>query len=172
MAGKLRILLLPGLVALLSCPAWGDGDVTLTWERSPSPEAIQYNVYFGFTSGLYDNEVSAGDNTNITLSNLVEGATYYFAATAQDGTESPFSNESEYTVPLNPTNPPAILSSPKTANGQFSFYVSGMAGSQYVVEGSHDLIHWTPVLTNTAPFAYAAYIGQAPQQFFRAVLLP
>ncbi len=171
-AGKLRKFVLPGLIVLLSCRASGDGNVTLTWDPSPSPDASNYNIYYGFTSGVYDNEISAGDNTNITLSNMVPGATYYFAVTARDGSESPFSNEAEYTVPLNPTNPPATLSAPVAANGQFSFSVSGVSGSQYVVEESSDLIHWTPVMTNTVPFVYEPTIGQSSQQFFRAVLLP
>jgi len=152
-------------------PAFATGSVTLAWNPSTSPDITGYDVYYGVASGVYDNEISAGDNTNITISNLVEGVTYYFAATAHDDGQSPFSNEISYTVPLNPSNSLAILASPASFNGQFSFTVSGINGRLYVVEASADLTHWAPMMTNTAPFVFTANdMNQHGQQFYRAVL--
>jgi hypothetical protein len=70
-------------------------------------------------------------------------------------------------------NPAAVLSSMMTTNGQFSLTVNGVAGYQYTVEASLDLIHWTPIYTNTAPFTFeddqtSEYSGQ----FYRAVYQP
>lgn len=153
-------------------PALGTGSVTLTWNASPSSVVTGYYVYYGLTSGIYNYEISAGNNTNVIISNLVEGATYYFAATSHDGGESPFSSEVSYTVPVNTSNPPGSISLPiNNSNSQFNFVVSGLNGNQYVVEASPDLVHWKPVITNSAPFTFTAVNnGQTGQEFFRAIL--
>ena len=79
------------------------GSVTLVWNASTDPSVVGYNVYYGGASGAYTNEICAGNATNATISGLVEGTTYYFAATtyAVSGRESPFSSEVSYLVPLN-----------------------------------------------------------------------
>jgi Fibronectin type III domain len=151
-------------------PAFATGSVTLNWNPSTSSDVTGYYVYYGLTSGIYNYEISAGSNTTVTISNLVEGATYYFAATSHDGGESLFSNEASYTVPLNPTNVPATLTLPAYLNGQFNFVVSGINNNLYVVEASSDLVHWTPVMTNSVPFTFTNAASQSDHQFFRAVL--
>jgi hypothetical protein len=54
-----------------------------------------YNIYYGTVSHDYTNMISAGNATNLTVSNLEPGVAYYFAATAYDdeGNESTYSNE-------------------------------------------------------------------------------
>jgi hypothetical protein len=54
-----------------------------------------YNVYYGVASATYTNVVAAGTNSTVSISNLVNGTTYYFAATAVDtsGLESDYSTE-------------------------------------------------------------------------------
>ncbi len=54
-----------------------------------------YKVYQGTAKGAYTDSVDVGNQTSYTLSNLVNGSTYYFAITAYDGakTESAYSNE-------------------------------------------------------------------------------
>ena len=75
----------------------------MAWNACTDPNVAGYNVYYGGASGAYTNEICAGNATNATISGLVEGATYYFAATtyAASGMESPFSSEVSYLVPLN-----------------------------------------------------------------------
>jgi hypothetical protein len=85
-------------LALVLAPlsAWGAGTVTLAWDPSTGNDPIaSYNIYYGAASATYTNTVSAGLNTTVTISNLVEGVVYYFAATAVDttGLESDFSTE-------------------------------------------------------------------------------
>jgi len=46
--------------------------------------------------------------------------------------------------------------------------VTGTAGNKYVVENSHDLLRWAPLLTNAAPFTFTAPVGRA-MEFYRAV---
>ena len=82
--------------------------VTLAWDPSPDGSVVGYKLYLGPTSGGYTNSVTVGNVTNAVISNLVATATYFFAATAYDGSglESAFSNEVQYTVPTPPTNTP------------------------------------------------------------------
>lgn len=74
--------------------------VLLQWDPSPSPEVAGYRIYYGVASGAYTNAVSVEEVTTATISGLVTGTTYYFAATAFDaaGSESEFSNEASLMV--------------------------------------------------------------------------
>ncbi len=114
--GRLRnaalLFLLVCLYALAPacCPA--SDSVTVSWNPSPGPGVVGYNVYYGGeASGSYTNQVPAGNTTSAIVSGLVAGVTYYFAATATDdtGLESDFSNEVTYSNPIAaPSQPPTL----------------------------------------------------------------
>lgn len=85
------------------------GSATLAWDPSVSPEVVNYYVYYGINSRTYTNKVSSNGALTCRVSNLVNGVTYYFAATAiaTNGLESDFSNEIYGTIPQIPsTNRP------------------------------------------------------------------
>ncbi|MGA2787467.1 MAG: Ig-like domain-containing protein [Verrucomicrobiota bacterium] len=94
--------------------AFATGSVTLAWNACTDPCVAGYNVYYGGTSGTYTNEICAVNTTNVTVSGLAQGTTYYFAATtySASGMESPFSGEVSYLVPSNGStgNQPPTLS--------------------------------------------------------------
>ena len=110
--------------------AFATGSVTLAWNASTNPIVAGYNVYYGGASGTYTNEISAGNATNATISGLVEGTTYYFAATTytSSGVESPFSSEVSYQVPLNAP----IMNQPPTLNAIGNVVINENAGLQTV----------------------------------------
>jgi hypothetical protein len=91
------------LFAVMQLSAFATGSVTLAWNASADPSVAGYNVYYGRASGAYTNKISAGNATSVTISGLVQGTTYYFAATtyASSGVESRLSSEVSYLVPLN-----------------------------------------------------------------------
>ena len=108
-----------------------------------------------------------GNTNNGTVTGLVAGTTYYFAATEYEGTgtEGPFSDEVSYTVP----EPAAQLSAAVSSGGQFSFTVSGIIGQTYVVQASTNLLDWVSVLSNTAPFVFVdSNTADFNQRFYRA----
>jgi hypothetical protein len=88
---------------MLEFSAFATGSVTLVWAACTDPCVVGYNVYYGSASGAYTNEITLGNSTNTTISGLVEGNTYYFAATtySASGKESPFSTEVPALIPLN-----------------------------------------------------------------------
>jgi hypothetical protein len=100
------MLLSGSFLAFASLSSLATGNVTLAWDPNPDPSVAGYKLYFGTSSGNYTTVIPAGTATNATASNLVEGATYYFAATDYDTNnfESDFSVEVAYTVPITSSN--------------------------------------------------------------------
>jgi hypothetical protein len=74
--------------------------VSLAWDPNTEPELDGYKLYYGTASGSYSQVINVGQNTQVTVSNLSRGVTYFFAVTAFNlqGAESDFSNEIEKTM--------------------------------------------------------------------------
>ena len=101
------------LAILVSVSTHAASTVTLAWDPSTGTNIAGYKIYYGASSGSYTNALTVGSVTTATISNLLNGATYYFVATAYDSSnlESDFSNEVSYTnVVL--TSPTIALTSP------------------------------------------------------------
>ena len=65
----------------------------------------------------------------------------------------------------------AKLTSAMQANGQFTVTVTGIPGSNYVIQASSDLTNWTDLETNTAPFVFTdSNASKFNQHFYRAYL--
>jgi hypothetical protein len=118
------------LFAVMPLSAFATGSVTLAWNASTNSSIAGYNIYYGRASGAYTNKICAGNATNATVSVLVEGTTYYFAATtyAASGMESPFSSEVSYLVPMNVP----IVNQPPTLNAINNLTINENAGLQTV----------------------------------------
>jgi len=119
----------------------------LAWNRSTNATVAGYNVYYGGTSHTYTNVISAGNATNATISGLVQGTTYYFAATSYtaEGLESPFSTEVSYTVP-------GLLYGVKfriTPAGLHILTVTGPVGHTFDILATQDFVTWTVIGTVT-----------------------
>jgi hypothetical protein len=134
------------ILAALSTTVQAAGSVALAWNRSTDPIVTGYNVYYGGASGAYTNEVSAGNATNTTISGLIQGITYYFAATtyAASGMESSFSSEVSFTVPILPGVQLRI-----TPTRQFILTVTGPVGHVYDILATQDFKTWTVIGTVT-----------------------
>ncbi len=83
--------------------------VTLAWDANTESDLAGYKIYYGNSSGNYGSNVDVANQTSYTISNLVDGNTYFIAATAYDinGNESSYSNEVSYEVPIIDTTPPS-----------------------------------------------------------------
>ena len=113
--------------------------ITLSWIPSTATNVAGYKIYAGTVSHHYTITNVFARVTTGTVSNIVPGITYFFAATSYDsaGHQSAFSTE----VPFTYTVPgmPATLSQPVRTSKQFSFLVSGIIGFNYVVQASTNL---------------------------------
>ena len=140
--------------------------MTLAWVPSADSNVVGYNLYCGGASGIYTNIIRGVNTTNTTISGLVDGATYYFAATAYDssGVESPFSNEATYAVPqaaanqtptLNPIGNLAINANAGLQSVNLSGITSGSASENQAltvttVSSNPGLIP-SPTISYTSP---------------------
>jgi hypothetical protein len=62
------------------------------------------------------------------------------------------------------------LTAPVLTSGVFQCTLSGVAGDRYAIQSSTNLMNWTFVQTNMAPFTFTA--GPGGNAFYRAVYLP
>lgn len=92
--------------------------VTLAWNASLDPGVNNYNIYSGGLSRQYTNMVHCGNVTQQQVGGLIEGRTYFFAATAStaSGLESAYSSEISYLVP---TGGPVITQQPSSSTNDF-----------------------------------------------------
>jgi hypothetical protein len=134
------------ILAALSTTAQAGQSVTLVWTRSTDPIVAGYNIYYGGASGTYTNVVDAGNATNVTISGLVQGTTYYFAATTYSalGMESILSSEESYTVPIL-----AGVQFRITPARQVILTVTGPVGHTYDILATQDFKTWTVIGTGT-----------------------
>ena len=74
--------------------------VSLAWDANTEPDLGGYRLYYGTASQAYFQVIDVGKNTQVTVSNLSQGVTYFFAVTAYNlqGAESDYSNEIHNTV--------------------------------------------------------------------------
>ncbi len=89
------VFLLLGSIILFQGNA-NAAQITLAWDASDG--AVGYKIYSGTTSNSYQWFIDVGNAASYTTSDLTEGYTYYFAATAYDesGLESDYSEEVSY----------------------------------------------------------------------------
>jgi hypothetical protein len=115
----LCLFLSGGLAITAPSSVLGTQSVTLAWNPVINASVAGYKVYYGSVSGNYTSVTSVGNVTNVTVSGLTEGATYYFATTSlsTSGLESGYSSEVPYTVPGSSLPAPfTIITQKVTAN--------------------------------------------------------
>ena len=147
LGGILSFALLHNPIQALSAAIPPGQTVTLAWSPVTNADLAGYTVYYGSASHMFTNKTSVGNVTNATISGLVGGGTYYFAATARStaGLESSYSTEVAYLVP---TTRPAVQLQVTRAK-QFVLTVTGMIGHTYNIQATQDLKTWTVIGTVT-----------------------
>src|SRR5256712_3468200 len=119
--------------------------VTLTWDPNTEPDLAGYKLYYSTSSGSYQSSVDVGNLTSYTLSGLLEGRIYYFAATAYNLSlgESGFSNEVNKAI-ADVTPPTVSITAPTTGATVSGSAVMvsasasdnvGVAGVQFKMDG-------------------------------------
>lgn len=133
--------------ALLHSPVQAGYSVTFAWDRNPEADVVDYGIHYGVASGTYTEVLSTGNATSATISNLVEGATYYFAVTAYNifGLESDYSNEILYPVPMALASVQIRVASAR----QIILTVTGPSGRTYDILATPDFKTWTAIGTVT-----------------------
>lgn len=117
------------------------------------------------------NSAQAG-SYSVQVSNLYGSTNSTVAVLTLPGT--PAANLAQTSISIPPANAAATLSmKPPAERGQFSFQITGISGSNYVVETSSDLMSWSPLCTNASPFVYTETNSLAySHRFYRAAYQP
>ena len=101
--------------------------LNLSWNANSEEDLAGYKVYYGTSSGNYEEPIDAGNVTEYELSGLTEGVTYYIAITAYDNSD----NESEKSDEVNGTPPdtqdPVITITAPTSSSTYSTSNSSIA---------------------------------------------
>src|SRR3989442_5140630 len=148
LAGQLRRALFVACVLTVLCslaPAVANAaQVALAWDANTDPDLAGYKLYYGLSSGSYQSSVDVGNLTSYTLSGLLDGRIYYFAATAYNLNlnESGFSNEVSKAI-ADVTPPTVSMTAPAagaTVSGTMTVSASatdnvGIVGVQLKLDG-------------------------------------
>jgi hypothetical protein len=117
-------------LSLAPCAAANAATLTLAWDENAESDIAGYKLYYGNSSRSYDHTQDVGNSTTGTIADLSEGATYYLAVTAYNGSgsESSFSEEIVHTVAFQNRQPdqPAVPSGPSSGlpNTGYNFTAS------------------------------------------------
>jgi len=106
----LSFLSLVSVILFISITNSFASQVTLTWNISTADDIAGYKIYYGNSSRNYNSFVDVGNQTSYTISDLVDGNTYFIAVTAYDinGNESGFSKETSNVASLSGNNSPVL----------------------------------------------------------------
>lgn len=143
-----RVILLGAALLGVGLAAEGQS-VMLSWNPSTNSGVAGYNVYFGTQSQLYTNVIPVGNVTNVLITNLAPGLTYYFSAKSHDSStnESDFAAETAFAVPL----PVVVSNPPPTLKALANMTINRNSGSQSIT-----LAGITPGITNGGPITVTA----------------
>jgi hypothetical protein len=140
-----------------------------------APGVAQWNgtQWSGLGSGLYFSVVSGAGSLRALM---VMGNDLYVGGQMTLAGDKPAEFFSRWNDQMNfyPPPHPQLARDMWLANNQFQFRLTGTSGESYILQGSTNLISWTPLLTNsTTLFDYIdTNSSKFPRRFYRAVLGP
>lgn len=127
------------MLAFAIASARAEASVHLVWNPVTDTNVVGVDIYYGVASQNYSHVVSAGLATNVTISGLREGFTYFFSAVSYyaDASQSDYSPEVSGYIPAS-NKPPNIFgdvsgaynglffaTNQATSGGGFSLFVNG-----------------------------------------------
>jgi hypothetical protein len=116
-------------------------------------------------NGLGTSIISITVNNGQKTNNLITRS--FTVTVASQGSVTP--KVSQPTNLASPTAAATLAAVAPPSHGQFALTVNGTTGYTYVVQASTDMVNWTSVQTNTAPFTFVdTNASQFKQRFYRS----
>jgi hypothetical protein len=133
--------------------------VNLAWNASASASVAGYTINYGTSASNLNLTANAGNSLSTTISNLADGQTYFFVATAYtfSGLVSAPSNMVVYTTAVGTTSQSPV-SYPNLASGSFIGYSGDFSGN-----GKQDIL-WRNMQTGEVDIWFmdgASVVSQA-----------
>jgi alpha-amylase len=150
-SGVLRdIYTVAGAQTLIQNPATGN----------PAPN------YQWLKSGV---EIPNATNSFLTVTNATSGNAGSYSLRAWN--EAGIANTAPFTLTVYPDATPTITNATWTAPSTVSFQTAAPAGLNYIVQTSTNLVAWTSIKTNTAPFTFSDSTPDSAR-FYRLQYVP
>jgi hypothetical protein len=144
----------------------GPGTLTFWWSVSSESS---YDVLDFLLDNAIQSEISGSTGWQQKSFRLASGAhtlkwQYSKDVNLSVGSDCGWLDQVRFT--LDAVTPP-LIGAVQTVGGKLQFEVTGSTGTPYVVIGSTNLLDWSPISTNTAPFTFTNTLPGVPVQFFR-----
>jgi sugar lactone lactonase YvrE len=138
-----------------SAPTFGPGSVSWQWQKDGTNLTDGGNISGSATAQL-----------TLTSVSVTDVGSYRAIVSSSAGTVV---TDAAMLV-VYPTFAASLGGTVRSSTNAFQFQLTGVPGFSYVVQSSTNLIDWTSLLTNTAPFTFTdAPVNPFPQLFYRAV---
>ena len=169
---KTPALALALVFIFLLSPVCAQTSVTLAWNAVNSPGVTGYKLYYGVASHSYTNALTVTNGTQITVTGLKTGTTYFFSVTMLNSSlgESLFSSEIRY-----PDLPAITITAP--TNGATYDSSASLTVSASVTPNGHtiNLVRFfngsTLLATHlTSPYSYTVSKALSNSYSFHATL--
>jgi hypothetical protein len=165
---------LAGKTISLSVVAAGRAPLKYQWQLN----GVNIKSATSATLTLKDVAVAQAGDYSVVVSNQLgstNSASAMLSVLSADSntTTAPAKDQATNTALTDQTTTAAVLTPMPQTKGQFSFQVSGVDGTNYVVQASTDLKNWVSVQTNKSPFNFTdTNAGNFQQRFYRTYALP
>jgi len=125
----------------------------------------------GYQWRLYGTNLPGATGTNLTRANVQPVNTGPYTVVVSNAINSVTSAPASLRIVVRPT-----LAAAQLSNGTFRFTLSGNGGYNYLVEGSTNLLNWSPVTTVSNQSGQVQVVDPASSnrvyRFYRARLVP
>ena len=130
-----------------------------------SPTSWNYQWNFNGTN------ISGATSASLTLTNVQPNQAGNYAVLVSTPFFSTLSSNAVLSVYV--TASPTLNSPVVSGGNQIQFYIAGVPGFKYGVQGSSNLIDWVSLFTNISPFTFTdTNAPNLQQRFYRSVYLP
>jgi hypothetical protein len=156
----------------LVCQQLNATSLELGWPVNSNPNVTGYEIYYGGATGVYTNWTYVpAATTNLIVSGLTPGLTYYFNALTLNGSGGlgvylgEISTTMAYTARL-------ALSPVRTRNivTSMNFTATGQVPNSWVIQMSTNFVDWVPFQNGVGQTVNVNLpLSKAPQEFFRLV---
>jgi hypothetical protein len=147
---------------------------TIAFNVAANGAGLSYRWRKGTTNLVDGGNVSGAATSSLMLTNVAMSDAANYSVVITNSVGSTTSSNAPLVVMAPAPASPQLLS-PAFSNGLFTFSVSGVAGPDYLVQASTNLVDWENVFTNFSPappFLWTDGETNFDRRFYRVRIVP